>query len=71
VTADTDPRKRCRCFGRRNSCHRSIKLLLDGQFRVMAGTTSTTAAQKLAEYLSNKNQPLGYCGLDASAKVRP
>jgi hypothetical protein len=47
------------------------KLALNGQIPgSWLGTTSTTAAQgNLAEYLSNKNQPLGYCGLDGSGKV--
>lgn len=36
------------------------------------GITAITAAQgDLAEYLSNKNVPLGYCGLDATGKVPP
>lgn len=47
------------------------KLLLNGQIPApWLGTTSITAAPgNLAEYLTNKNQPLGYCGLDATAKV--
>lgn len=47
------------------------KLALNGQIPASwLGTTPTTAAPgNLAEYLTNKNQPLGYCGLDAGAKV--
>ena len=47
------------------------KLSLDGQIpTAWLGVSSSTAAQgDLAEYLSNKNQPGGYCGLDASGKV--
>lgn len=49
------------------------KLALNGQIPVSwLGTTSTTAAPgDQAEFLSHKNQPLGYAGLDASAKVPP
>jgi hypothetical protein len=49
------------------------KLSLDGQIpTAWLGTSSTTAAQgDLAEYLSNKNVPGGYAGLDATGKVPP
>lgn len=47
------------------------KLALNGQIPASwLGTTATTAAPgNLAEYLTHKNQPLGYCGLDGGAKV--
>jgi hypothetical protein len=47
------------------------KLDLNGQIPVSwLGNTSITAAPgNLAEYLANKNQPLGYAGLDAGGKV--
>jgi hypothetical protein len=47
------------------------KLALNGQIPASwLGTTSVTAAPgDQAEYLIHKNQPLGYCGLDAGAKV--
>ena len=47
------------------------KLLLNGSIPIAwVGISSTTAARgDLAEYLSNKNQPNGYAGLDGSGKV--
>ena len=47
------------------------KLALTGQIpTAWLGTSSTQAAQgDLAEYLSNKNQPDGYAGLDASGQI--
>lgn len=47
------------------------KLNLDGDIPpAWLGTAAGTAAQgDLAEYLSNKNQPNGYCGLNAGGKV--
>lgn len=47
------------------------KLNLDGTIpATWLGTASTQAAQgNLAEYLSNKNQPNGYAGLDGSGKI--
>jgi hypothetical protein len=49
------------------------KLSLNGQIpTAWLGTASNTAAQgDLAEYLSNKNQPGGYAGLDSGGKVPP
>jgi hypothetical protein len=49
------------------------KLSLDGVIpTAWLGTSSTTAARgDLAEYVSSKNQPGGYAGLDGTGKVAP